>query len=190
MRLILATRNAHKAQEFELLLAGHEVAPLPDHVVLPPETGDSFVANARIKAVAAAQALGVPVIADDSGIVSEALGGRPGVYSARFAGEHATDEENLSKLLAMAPAGSAVAYVCAVVLLDPADGTEATFEGRCTGVLDDDPRGDGGFGYDPAFRPDDIADGRTMAQLDPAEKAAISHRGRAARELAAWLATR
>jgi XTP/dITP diphosphohydrolase len=190
VRLVLATRNAHKAEEFELLLGGHEVAPLPDDVVLPPETGDTFVANARIKAAAAAQALGVPVIADDSGIVSEALDGRPGVHSARFAGEHATDGENLAKLLALAPAGSAVAYVCAVVFLDPADGTEMTFEGRCTGVLDDDPRGDGGFGYDPAFRPDDAADGRTMAQLHPDEKAAISHRGRAARDLAAWLATR
>ncbi len=132
----------------------------------------------------------MPVIADDSGIVSEALDGRPGVYSARFAGQDATDAENLAKLLALAPAGSAVAYVCALVFLDPSDGTEVAFEGRCTGTLDDDPRGDGGFGYDPAFRPDDIADGRTMAQLGADEKAAISHRGRAARELAAWLATR
>ncbi len=190
MRLVLATRNAHKAQEFERLLSGHEVAPLPDEVVLPPETGDTFAANARIKAHAAAAALGVPVIADDSGIVSEALDGAPGVRSARFAGEDATDAENLRKLLALAPAGSALAYVCALVFHDPADGTEVVFEGRCTGTLDDEPRGDGGFGYDPAFRPDDVADGRTMAQLHPDEKAAISHRGRAARELAAWLATR
>jgi XTP/dITP diphosphohydrolase len=190
MRLVLATRNAHKAQEFEHLLTGHEVAPLPPEVELPPETGDTFTANARIKAQAAADALGVPVIADDSGIVAEALDGRPGVFSARFAGEDATDAQNLAKLLELAPAGSAVAYVCALVFLDPADGTEMAFEGRCTGTLDDEPRGDGGFGYDPAFRPDDIADGRTMAQLHPDEKAAISHRGRAARELAAWLATR
>jgi XTP/dITP diphosphohydrolase len=190
VKLVLASRNAHKAEELEHLLAGHEVAPLPGDVQLPPETGDTFAANAQIKAQAAADALGVPVIADDSGIVSEALDGRPGVYSARFAGADATDAENLAKLLSLAPAGSAVAYVCALVYLDPADGTPMTFEGRCTGTLDDDPRGDGGFGYDPAFRPDDIADGRTMAQLQPDEKAAISHRGRAARELAAWLATR
>lgn len=190
MRLVLATRNAHKAQELELLLPGHEVAPLPAAVELPPETGDSFLANALIKARAAAQALGTPAIADDSGIIAEALDGRPGVRSARYAGPEATDAENLAKLLAEAPAGSAVAYVCALVLVDPADGTEVAFEGRCTGVLDDEPRGEGGFGYDPAFRPDDVADGRTMAQLSPEEKAAISHRGRAARELAAWLAAR
>lgn len=190
MKLVLATRNDHKAQELGLLLPGHEVAPLPPEVVLPPETGETFRDNAFIKARAAAAALGATVIADDSGIVSEALGGRPGVHSARFAGPDATDDENLAKLLAQAPAGSAVAYVCALVLVDPADGTEVAFEGRCTGTLDDRPRGDGGFGYDPAFRPDDIADGRTMAELAPAEKAAISHRGRAARELAAWLATR
>jgi XTP/dITP diphosphohydrolase len=190
VRLVLATRNAHKAQEFELLLAGHEVAALPDDVLLPPETGLTFAANAAIKARAAAAALGVPVIADDSGIVAEALDGRPGVFSARFAGPDATDQQNLDKLLAQAPAGSALAYVCALVFLDPSDGTEVVFEGRCTGTLDDEPRGTGGFGYDPAFRPDDIADGRTMAELEPAEKAAISHRGRAARELAAWLATR
>lgn len=190
MRLILASRNAHKAQELAQLLGGHEVAPLPDQVTLPPETGDTFAANALIKAQAAADALGVPVIADDSGIVSEALDGRPGVYSARFAGPDATDAQNLALLLAGAPAGSALAYVCTLVFVDPADGTQQTFEGRCTGTLDDRPRGTGGFGYDPAFRPDDIADGRTMAELAPAEKAAISHRGRAARELAAWLATR
>jgi XTP/dITP diphosphohydrolase len=190
MRLVLASRNAHKAEELELLLSGHEVAPLPEAVVLPPETGQTFTDNAFIKARAAAEALGVPIIADDSGIVAGALGGRPGVHSARFAGPDATDEENLAKLLALAPAGSPLAYVCVLVLVDPVTGAEVAFEGRCTGVLDDDPRGDGGFGYDPAFRPDDIADGRTMAQLAPEEKAAISHRGRAARELAAWLATR
>lgn len=190
MRLVLATRNAHKAEEFELLLRGHEVASLPDEVVLPPETGETFVDNAFIKAMAAATALDVPVIADDSGIISEALGGRPGVYSARFAGPGATDAENLAKLLAEAPAGSALAYVCALVFVDPSDGTAISFEGRCTGVLDDNPRGDGGFGYDPAFRPDDIADGRTMAELAPHEKSAISHRGLAARELASFLVGR
>jgi XTP/dITP diphosphohydrolase len=180
VRLVLATRNEHKAREFAVLLAPHEIVALPAGVTLPPETGDTFAANA----------LDVPVIADDSGIVSEALDGRPGVYSARFAGPDATDAENLAKLLAEAPAGSALAYVCALVYVDPTDGTAIPFEGRCTGVLDDRPRGDGGFGYDPAFRPDDIADGRTMAELTPEEKAAISHRGRAARELGAWLASR
>jgi XTP/dITP diphosphohydrolase len=105
------------------------------------------------------------------------------VYSARFAGEGATDQENLDKLLAEAPAGSPLAYVCVIALVDPATGGEALFEGRCTGTLAARPRGDGGFGYDPAFLPDDEIPppaGRTMAELTPAEKGAISHRGRAA----------
>ena len=191
MKLVLATRNAHKAQEFEQLLAPHEVAPLPDAVVLPPETGTTFAENALGKARAAAQALDAVVIADDSGIESTALGGRPGVYSARFAGEDATDRENLDKLLAEAPAGSPIAYVCVIALVDPIAGTEHLFEGRCTGTLAAEPRGDGGFGYDPAFLPDDpipAPAGRTMAELTADEKGAISHRGRAAALLAEHLA--
>jgi XTP/dITP diphosphohydrolase len=190
VRFVLATRNAHKADEFSELLAPHEVVPLPDDVVLPPETGETFAENALGKARAAAQALNAVVIADDSGIESAALGGRPGVYSARFAGEDATDEENLAKLLAEAPEGSELAYVCAIALVDPAGGTEELFEGRCTGVLTHDPRGTNGFGYDPAFVPDDQTPGpptRTMAELAPEEKGAISHRGRAASALRARL---
>jgi XTP/dITP diphosphohydrolase len=189
MKLVLASRNAHKAREFAALLAPHEVAPLPDHVELPPETGDTFAENARIKARAAAQALGTTVIADDSGIESEALGGRPGVRSARFAGEDATDQENLDKLLAEAPEGSGLAYVCVIALVEPG-GAEALFEGRCTGTLTHAPRGTNGFGYDPAFVPDDgntSPPTRTMAELAPEEKDAISHRGRAARALRAHL---
>jgi XTP/dITP diphosphohydrolase len=186
VRLVLATRNEHKAREFASLLAPHVVEPLPDDVVLPPETGETFAENALGKARAAAAALGVVAIADDSGIESAALGGAPGVYSARFAGPDASDQENLDKLLREAPAGSALAYVCAVAFVDPAGG-EQVFEGRCTGILDPHPRGDGGFGYDPAFNPDDVSDSRTMAELTPQEKDAISHRGRAARELLAWL---
>ena len=183
MKLVLATRNGHKAQEFSALLAPHEVVALPAEVQLPPETGTTFAENALGKARAAAQALGTVAIADDSGITSAALDGRPGVYSARFAGEHATDPENLAKLLRDAPAGSALAYVCVIALVDPDTGTEELFEGRCTGTLADGPRGDGGFGYDPAFLPDDAIPpppGRTMAELTPEEKGAISHRGRAA----------
>jgi XTP/dITP diphosphohydrolase len=187
VRLVLATRNAHKLREFEGLLAPHEVVALPDDVVLPPEVADTFAGNALPKARTAAAATGLPAIADDSGIEAAALGGAPGVRSARYAGEDATDEENLAKLLREAPAGSPLAYVCALAYIDP-DGVEHVVEGRCTGTLDHDPRGDGGFGYDPAFRPDDIADGRTMAELDPAEKDAISHRGRSARALLALLA--
>jgi XTP/dITP diphosphohydrolase len=190
VRLVLATRNAHKAREFAVLLAPHEVEPLPGDVELPPETGDTFAANALPKARTAAAATGRLAFGDDSGIESAALGGAPGVRSARFAGEDASDEENLDKLLREAPAGSALAYVCALAVVDPATGEEHVFEGSCTGTLASEPRGDGGFGYDPAFVPDDLADGRTMAELSVAEKDAISHRGRAARELLAWLASR
>ncbi len=186
MRLVLATRNAHKLREFEGLLAPHEIVALPDAVVLPPETADTFAGNALGKARAAAAATGLPAIADDSGIEAAALGGAPGVRSARYAGEHASDAENLAKLLREAPSGSPLAYVCALAYIDEA-GAEQVVERRCSGTLDPDPRGAGGFGYDPAFRPDDIADGRTMAELDAAEKDAISHRGRAARALLALL---
>jgi XTP/dITP diphosphohydrolase len=192
MKVVLATRNDHKAHEFSALLAPHEVVALPPEVELPPETGTTFAENALGKARAAAAVLGVPVIADDSGIESAALGGRPGVYSARFAGHDATDEENLDLLLHEAPAGSALAYVCVIALVDPAAGTEELFEGRCTGTLAAEPRGYGGFGYDPAFLPDDEIPppaGRTMAELTPDEKGAISHRGRAAALLRERLGT-
>lgn len=187
MRFVLATRNAHKAAEFADMLAPHGVDALPDSVSLPPEDGVTFAENALGKARAAASATGRVAIADDSGIESAALGGRPGVRSARFAGDHATDEDNLAKLLAEAPAGSAVAYVCALAYVDPAGGVEHVVEGRCTGTLAAQPRGDGGFGYDPAFLPDDRDDDRTMAEITAEEKAAISHRGRAARALLDWL---
>ncbi|MEA2320691.1 MAG: XTP/dITP diphosphohydrolase [Solirubrobacteraceae bacterium] len=185
MKLVLSTRNDHKVREFAGLLHGIDVAPLPADVELPPETGETFADNALLKARTAAAATGGPAIADDSGIEAAALGGAPGVRSARFAGEDATDAENLAKLLREAPAGSAVAYVCAIAYVD--GDAERVFEGRCTGTLAAEPRGSGGFGYDPAFVPDDVPDGRTMAELAPAEKDAISHRGRAGRELMRWL---
>ena len=187
MRLLLATRNAHKAREFSVLLAPHAVDPLPDEVVLPPETGETFAENAVAKARAAAAATGRPAVADDSGIVAEALDGRPGVRSARFAGEDASDQQNLDKLLRDAPAGSALAYICALAFVEPGEqARERVFEGRCTGTLAERPRGAGGFGYDPAFVPDQQP-ARTMAELSVAEKDAISHRGHAARALLAWL---
>ncbi len=129
MRLVLATRNAHKVRELAPLLAPHELEPLPDDVDLPPETGETFADNALIKARAAAAATGRPAIADDSGIEAAALGGRPGVRSARYAGEDATDEENLAKLLREAPAGSPLAYVCVLAYVEP-DGREHLVEGR------------------------------------------------------------
>jgi XTP/dITP diphosphohydrolase len=183
VKLLLASRNPHKAREFGALLEGVEVLTLPDGVELPPETGDTFEANALPKARAAARATRRAAFADDSGIEAAALAGAPGVRSARFAGDGASDAENLARLVAEAPPGSALAYVCVIALVDPATGEERTFEGRCTGTMAPAPRGTGGFGYDPIFVPDDRADGRTMAELSQAEKDAISHRGRAARAL-------
>jgi XTP/dITP diphosphohydrolase len=185
--LILATGNAHKLRELSALLAPHELEPLPGGVELPPETGTTFAENALIKARAAAAATGRPTVADDSGIAAEALGGAPGVYSARYAGETATDEENLAKLLREAPAGSRLAYVCVLAYVAPATGVEHVVEGRCEGILAAEPRGTGGFGYDPAFLPDEHGGERTMAELSDEEKGVISHRGRAATELRAWL---
>jgi XTP/dITP diphosphohydrolase len=188
-RLVLATRNAHKLREFGRLLPDVALEPLPDDVELPPETGETFEANALIKARAAAEATGAAAIADDSGIEAEALGGRPGVRSARYAGEQATDQENLDKLRAEAPAGSALRYVCVVAYVEPGEAPR-TVTGTCTGRMAEAPRGDGGFGYDPVFVPDDLDDGRTMAELGDDEKDRISHRGRAVREAAAWLGAR
>ena len=188
MRLVLATRNEHKLREFRVLLEPHELIPLPDEVELPPETGDTFEENARVKARSAARATGLPAVADDSGIEAAALGGRPGVRSARYAGEDATDEQNLAKLLAEVPPDGdlRVGYVCALAYVT-ADGDEHVFTERCEGELTHEPRGDGGFGYDPAFVPSDYDDGRTMAELGVEEKDAISHRGRAARAFLDWL---
>jgi XTP/dITP diphosphohydrolase len=189
-RLTLATRNEHKLRELAEILTGVELVPLPAEVELPPETGETFDANALIKARAARQATGGPAIADDSGIEAMGLGGRPGVRSARYASEHATDEENLELLLREVGAAGdrRVAYVCAIAHIDDA-GSERVYWGRCEGVLATEPRGGGGFGYDPAFIPLDTGpgDSRTMAELDPGEKHEVSHRGRAARELAAAL---
>jgi XTP/dITP diphosphohydrolase len=188
MRFVLATRNDHKVRELQPLMAPHEILPLPESVVLPPEDGSTFAENALGKARAAAEQTGMPAIADDSGIEAMALGGAPGIYSARYAGENATDGENLAKLLREVPpdGDTRVAYVCALALVET-DGSEEVVEGRCTGRLTHEPRGDGGFGYDPAVVPDDYDDGRTMAELAPEEKDAISHRGRAARALAELL---
>jgi XTP/dITP diphosphohydrolase len=186
-RLVVATRNEHKLRELAEILTGVELIPLPPEVELPPETGETFAENALIKARAARAATGEEAIADDSGIVARALGGRPGVRSARYAGEHATDEENLGELIEELRAvdDRAVAYVCAIAHIDEAGG-EHLYEGLCEGTLIDQPRGSGGFGYDPAVVPVETGDDdpRTMAELEPDEKNAISHRGRAARKLA------
>jgi XTP/dITP diphosphohydrolase len=187
--VVLATRNPHKVREVARLLepSGISVEPLPSGVALPAEIGETFEANALPKARAAAAATGRPAIADDSGIEAEALGGAPGVRSARYAGEGASDEDNLRKLMSEAPAGSPLRYVCALAYVDPGRGIERVFFGECRGRLSVQRRGSRGFGYDPAFLPDEDGQHRTMAELSDLEKDRISHRGRALRALAAWL---
>ncbi len=194
MRLLLATHNEHKRREFERIIAACapgllELELLAADFELPPEDGETFAENALGKARAAALGTGRLSIADDSGIAAAALGGAPGVRSARYAGEQASDEENLALLLHEAPAGSALEYVCVIAYVDRAAGVEQLFEGRCAGRLADAPRGTGGFGYDPAFLPDEGPEGLTMAELSDEHKDAISHRGRALRALLEWLGT-
>ena len=188
--LILATRNEHKLRELAEILDGVELLPLPAGVELPPEDAPDFAGNAAIKAEAASAATGQPAIGDDSGIEVAALGGRPGVYSARYAGRDATDGENLEKLLAELASNRdrSAAYVCAIAFAAPQRET-SVFQAECRGHLIEAPRGSGGFGYDPIFVPEDTGAGdeRTMAELSPEEKHALSHRGRAARILAASL---
>jgi len=189
--LILATANKHKLREMRELLPGLDLQSLPEGVELPLEEGDSFAVIALEKARAAHAASGRAAIGDDSGIEARSLGGRPGIHSARYGGPDATDEENLEKLLReVAEAGDdrRAAYHCALALVE-ADGAERVFEARCEGRLIEAPRGEGGFGYDPAFVPDATGadDERTMSELSQAEKNEISHRGAAARMLAAHL---
>jgi len=189
-RAVVATRNDHKLRELREILTSLELVPLPPEVELPPEDAETFSENALDKARAAHTATGMAAVADDSGIAARALDGRPGPRSARYAGPDASDEENLNLLLGELAGAEdrSVAYVCALAYVDP-NGNERVVEGRCDGTLAERPRGTGGFGYDPAFVPTDtgLEDDRTMAELDPDEKHAISHRGRAARKLAELL---
>jgi XTP/dITP diphosphohydrolase len=181
-RIVLASGNAHKAVELARVLPGWDVQPFGGG--LPEETGETFVENALLKArhVHAAIGGGAWVLADDSGIEAAALGGVPGVRSARYAGEEATDAENLAKLLAALEGRDdrRVRYVAELVAIAP-DGKELHARGELTGTLATAPRGGGGFGYDPAFVPD--GETRTVAEMAPAEKDAMSHRARAAAAL-------
>jgi len=175
------------------LLPGVELEPLPPGVELPPEDGESFAAIALGKARVAHRATGGTALADDSGIGAVGLGGRPGIHSARYGGEGASDEENLEKLLREVGAAGeerGAFYTCALALVE-ADGSEHVFEARCDGHLIERPRGAGGFGYDPAFVPDATGpdDTRTFSEISQAEKNEISHRGLAARMLARHLET-
>jgi XTP/dITP diphosphohydrolase len=189
--LILATRNAHKVKELRRILSGAGVMvdllgieAFPD-VPDVPETGATFAENALIKAHAVAVATGLPAVADDSGLCVEALGGMPGVLSARWAGRYGDDRANLNLVLAqlgeVPDERRAAHFACAAVLALPSGETHVV-EGRLDGVLTRAPRGANGFGYDPIFVPH--GEQRTTAEMAPAEKDAISHRGRAFRALA------
>jgi non-canonical purine NTP pyrophosphatase (RdgB/HAM1 family) len=197
LRVVLATGNAGKAREFSRLLGPvFSVEALPDGIVMPVETGQTFAANARLKAEAVAKALGgsVVVLADDSGLEVAILGGRPGVLSARFAGEVATDRQNVTKLLdEMSEASNRTArFVCSLCLVLPeALATRAATESvEVEGVLEGDitlsPRGTDGFGYDPVFLP--VGWPLTLAEAAPTDKDGVSHRGAASRALLARLA--
>jgi XTP/dITP diphosphohydrolase len=187
---VLATRNPHKLREVRRMLEPMAIAvdPLPEGIELPPEDGETFAENALPKARAAAAATGWPAIADDSGIEAQALSGAPGVRSARYAGPHASDGENLRKLIDEVPPESELRYRCALAYVDPA-GTERLFFGECIGRMAALPAGKNGFGYDPVFIPAEDPAGRTMAELTEAEKDEISHRGRAVRAFADWIGT-
>jgi XTP/dITP diphosphohydrolase len=197
LKLVLGSRNVHKLRELSGLLEPYELEPLPQDVELPPETGETFAENALTKARSTASATGSLALGEDSGIVVAALGGAPGIRSSRYAGEQATDEQNLAKLLqAMRSVEDRrAAYVCALAFAEPG-GEERLFEASCEGRLAHRPAGSGGFGYDPIFIPQDspeqnpLDEDLTMACLSPEQKNTISHRGRAASLLLDWLASR
>ena len=190
-RIVLATANPDKAREIVDALAGLdlELIPRPDTVPDVDETGSTLLANARLKAAALRDATGEDALADDTGLEVDALGGAPGVFSARYAGEDATYEDNVTKLVAEMEAArrnARTARFRTVLVLAGADGSELTVDGVAEGVIADAPRGTEGFGYDPVFVPAG-GKGRTFAEMSLAEKQALSHRGRALRALAARL---
>lgn len=192
--IILATRNAHKVEEVRNILAPllpsvPSISPVPARLPEPVEDGATFAENAIIKANQVARELGVPAIADDSGLCVDILGGAPGIFSARWSGRHGDDAANLDLLLAqladVKPVQRGARFVCAAALALP-DGTVVVEEGHMAGQLRYERAGEGGFGYDPIFQPEgyDV----TNAQLSPADKNAISHRGKAFAALAPHIA--
>ncbi|MFN8019282.1 MAG: RdgB/HAM1 family non-canonical purine NTP pyrophosphatase [Acidimicrobiales bacterium] len=193
--LVLASANPKKVRELRELLGDRfELVARPDDVPEVVEDADSFEGNARLKAVALVAATGMAALADDSGLEVDALDGAPGVFSSRYAGEGATDAENVAKLLAelgaldatgAAPSHRTARFRAVLVLRRP-DGSEVVAAGSVEGTIADAPRGANGFGYDPVFVPGE-GDGRTFAESSAEEKHAISHRGRALRALLAQL---
>jgi len=189
VRLVLATANPDKARELAALLEGFEVRPRPEGLADVEETEDSLEGNARLKAAAVMAVTGEVAVADDTGLEVDALDGRPGVYAARYAGPGATYADNVAKLLgelAGIPPGRRTARFRTVALALFPLGGEIVAEGRVEGRIAEAPTGDGGFGYDSVFVPDD-GDGRSFSQMTPREKAGLSHRGRALRALTAQL---
>lgn len=193
-QIVLASGNPGKLRELEALLGSLGLTVSTQSafgIETPPETGTTFVANALLKARHASGIAGLPALADDSGIEVDALGGRPGVYSARYAGEGASDQDNLEMMLQelrnVPPAKRSARYRCVIVLVNGAnDPNPVVAQGAWEGQIALQPQGSGGFGYDPIFL---VGSGdRTAAQLSPAEKNAVSHRGQALRELVAKLA--
>jgi XTP/dITP diphosphohydrolase len=180
--LVIATRNENKLREFREILKDLqvEIRSLNDFGPIPVaiEDGDTFDENAYKKAIHTAKVLGLPAIADDSGLVVEALNGEPGVYSARYAGENATDDENCNKLLnSLKGVENRRAHFQCVLSIAVPSGPALTYEGRCDGIIIDEKRGDNGFGYDPLFYFEEY--GKTFAELSMEEKNRVSHRGKA-----------
>lgn len=192
MQLVVASANPDKVAEIVALLSvveGLDLLPRPADVPDVDETGDTLEENAGLKARALMEATGLAAVADDTGLEVEALGGAPGVYSARYSGEDATYEENCTKLLeelarvGALDAASRRARFRSVAFVSYPDGTDVWVSGEIAGTITTEARGSGGFGYDPIFAPDGF-DGRTFAEMTPEEKHAVSHRGRAFRALA------
>lgn len=181
MKVVIATRNHHKLVELAATIVpfGFEIDAMPE-VALPGEVGETFAENASAKALLVARVAGAFALGDDSGLCVDALQGRPGVHSARYSGSRANDQANNEKLLAELEAfprdQRTAAFVCALAIASP-EGVVELVEGRVEGVILERPRGKGGFGYDPLFLLPDID--KTMAELSPIEKNALSHRGRA-----------
>ncbi len=191
MRVVCASANPDKVAEIQRLLAGEvELLPRPDHVPDVVEDADTLIGNARLKAVAIMRATGLPAIADDTGLEVDALGGAPGVYTARYAGEGCSYADNRTKMLAELDGvvDRSAAFKTVAMIAWP-DGSELAFEGVCAGTIATEERGSVGFGYDAIFVPAD-GDGRTFAEMDHVEKNALSHRGRAFRGLLNALAQR
>lgn len=186
--LVLATRNKGKTAEIKALLKDHpiEIRNLDDFGPIPPivEDGDTFEENAYKKASLTARYLGVAALSDDSGLVVDALDGRPGVYSARYAGEDATDTQRCDKLLnELGATDKRQAHFACVISIAVPTGSALTYEARCDGEITTAPLGTNGFGYDPVFLCPEL--GKTFAQMSMTEKSKFSHRGKALKEMGA-----